>query len=216
MKTFYKLILPAILILASCSSKVYMDKAFFSKTQPGTQTLAVLPAEVLFTGNLPKTWGPDRLVQMEAEQSTAFQEAIYQNFLFHAADKMIRNKWDVTMMDIRVINAKLKEQGISLQDSWKLPSDELAELLGADMLIRARVQNVRYMSQAAATGINVGVSVLEGVLSSGRSSVYVPRAVAGESDMSLSLYHESKSEAVARMTAEYKFKVRKLPVYVKN
>lgn len=216
MKPYYALILLTVLSLVSCNSKVYSDKDFFSASRPGPQSLAILPVEVIFTGKMPKDWSPDRIVQMEVEQSASFQEAIYEDFLFHASDKVIRNKWDVTMMDIRVINAKLKEQGISLQDSWKLPSDELAKLLGADMLIRARVQNVRYMSQAAATGINVGVSVLEGVLNRGRSSVYVPRAVAGESDMSLSLYHTSKSEAVARMTVENKFKVRRLPVYVRN
>lgn len=216
MKSYYALILLTVLSLTSCNSNVYTDKAFFSGSRPGPQSLAILPVEVIFSGNLPKNWDADWIVQMESEQSVEFQEAIYQDLLFHASNRTIRHKWDVTMMDIRVINAKLKEQGITLQDSWKLPSDELAKILGADMLVIARIQNVRYMSQAAATGINVGASILEGVISRGGSSVFVPRALAGDSDMSLSLYHVSKPQAVARIKSEKKFKVRKLPVYVKN
>ncbi|HQT22846.1 MAG: hypothetical protein B7X86_07665 [Sphingobacteriales bacterium 17-39-43] len=216
MKHFIKLFLPGLLLLASCSSKVYKDKAFFSKPEPGTQVLAVLPAEVIFTGNLPKNWGPDRVSKMEIEESSKIQESIYDDLLFRATSSDLRNKWSVKLMDYRLINSKLQENGISIKDSWKLSSAELAKILGADMLIRTRVKNNRIMSEAAAAGINVGVSVLRDVISSGSGPVYVPRARASENDMSLSLYHSSKSEAIARISSERKLRARKLPVYVKN
>lgn len=216
MKHFIKLFLPGLLLLASCSSKVYKDKAFFSKPEPGTQVLAVLPAEVIFTGNLPKNWGPDRVSKMEIEESSKIQESIYDDLLFRATSSDLRNKWSVKLMDYRLINSKLQENGISIKDSWKLSSAELAKILGADMLIRTRVKNNRIMSEAAAAGINVGVSVLRDVISSSSGPVYVPRARASENDMSLSLYHSSKSEAIARISSERKLRARKLPVYVKN
>ncbi|MDP3469509.1 MAG: hypothetical protein Q8S11_14305 [Daejeonella sp.] len=216
MKNFIKLILPGLLLLASCSSKVYKDKTFFSKAEPGTQILAVLPAEVIFTGNLPKNWGPDRVSQMELEQSGQIQESLYDDLLFRATSSRVRNKWSVKLMDFRLINSKLEENGISIRDSWKVPSAELAKILGVDMIIRTRVQNNRIMSEAAAAGINVGVSVLRDVISSSSGPVYVPRARASENDMSLSLYHSSKPEAVSRISSERKLRVRKLPVYVKN
>ncbi|HQS53322.1 MAG TPA: hypothetical protein PLN99_15635, partial [Daejeonella sp.] len=175
MKHFIKLFLPGLLLLASCSSKVYKDKAFFSKPEPGTQVLAVLPAEVIFTGNLPKNWGPDRVSKMEIEESSKIQESIYDDLLFRATSSDLRNKWSVKLMDYRLINSKLQENGISIKDSWKLSSAELAKILGADMLIRTRVKNNRIMSEAAAAGINVGVSVLRDVISSGSGPVYVPR-----------------------------------------
>jgi hypothetical protein len=216
MKHFIKLFLSGLLLLASCSSKVYKDKAFFSKPEPGTQVLAVLPAEVIFTGNLPKNWGPDRVSKMEIEESSKIQESIYDDLLFRATSSDLRNKWSVKLMDYRLINSKLQENGISIKDSWKLSSAELAKILGADMLIRTRVKNNRIMSEAAAAGINVGVSVLRDVISSSSGPVYVPRARASENDMSLSLYHSSKSEAIARISSERKLRARKLPVYVKN
>jgi len=216
MKQFIKLLFPGLLILASCSSKVYKDKPFFSKPDPGTQILAVLPAEVIFTGNLPKNWGPDRVSQMEIEQSGKIQESIYDDLLFRASSTEVRNKWSVKLMDYRLINSKLQENGISMKDSWKVPTAELAKILGADMLIRTRIQNTRIMSEAAAAGINVGVSVLRGVLNNGNSTGYIPGARASENDMTLSLYHSSKSEAVSRISSERKLRVRKLPVYVKN
>jgi len=216
MKYFIKLLIPGLLLLASCSSKVYKDKAFFSKPEPGTQILAVLPAEVIFTGNLPKNWGPDRVSKMEIEQSGKIQESIYDELLFHATNSDLRNKWSVKLMDFRLINSKLQEKGISIKDSWKLSSEELSGILGTDMLIRARVQNTRIMSEAAAAGINVGASILRGVLNNGNSTAYVPGTRANENEMSISLYHSSKAEAVSRISSERKLRARKLPVYVKN
>jgi len=218
MKSVIRLFLFLIILsFASCSSKVYSDKSFFSKSKPGVQTLAVLPAEVIFSGNLPKNWSHEKIAKMESEHSHAIQESVYDQLLFHAKSKSIRKKWEVSVMDYRLINSKLESSGISLKDSWKMPSSELAKILGTDMLIRARVQNQRIMSEAAAAGINVGVSVLRDVLSNTTAApVYVPRARANDSDMSLSLFHSSESAAVARVSGEIKLKVRKLPVYVRN
>lgn len=218
MKSVIKLFLVFIVLsITSCSSKVYSDKSFLSKSKQEVQTLAVLPAELIFSGNLPKNWSAERIAKMESEQSYSVQESIYDQLLLHAKSKAIRNKWQVSVMDYRVINSKLESSGISLKDSWKIPSDELAKILGADMLVRARVQNQRIMSEAAAAGINVGVSVLRDVLSSSNASpVYVPRAKASESDMSLTLYHSSRPAVVASVSSEKKLKVRKLPVYVRN
>ncbi len=216
MKYFIKILIPGLLLLASCSSKVYKDKAFFSKPDPGTQILAVLPAEVFFTGNLPKNWGPDRISKMEIEQSGKIQESIYDDLLFHATSGGLRNKWSVKLMDFRLVNSKLEENGISIKDSWNRSSAELAKILGANMLIRTRVQNKRIMSEAAAAGINVGTSVLRGVLNNGSSTAYVPGARASENEMSLSLYHTSKPEAVARISTKSKLRAKRLPVYVKN
>lgn len=214
-----KIVLPflfAVLILSSCSSNVYKDKAFFSNHKLSGQTLAILPVEVIYTGNLPKNWTDEHIVKLEKEQSTQLQEGIYEDFLFHASGKEKKKKWAVKLIDLRVVNDKLAEKGISLHESFKLPSDELVKILGTDMLIRGRVQNVRYMSEAAATGINIGTSILEGILRRGGTSVYGPRVRSEDSDMDLSLYHSSRPEAVARINNQHRLRVRALPVYVKN
>lgn len=217
MKPLFTLLIPAVLVLASCNSQVYKDKSFFSKNNVSGQTLAVLPAEVIFTGNLPKNWDEERILKMENEESSRLQQEVYDDFLYHASDKVIRKKQDVKLIDIKVINDKLEKNGISLKDSWKLPSEEIAKILGTDMVLRVRVQNVRYMSKAAATGINIGASVIEGILNQGRNtSVGVPRTRAGEIDMDLSLYHSSQSNAIVRFDAERKIRTNRLPVYVRN
>jgi hypothetical protein len=86
------------------------------------------------------------------------------------------------------------------------------------MVVRAKVQNVRYMSQAAATGINIGASVIEGILNKGNNNAVlgVPRTRSGETNMDLSLYHSSQSNAIVRYNAERKLRTNRLPVYVKN
>ncbi|MEJ7691616.1 hypothetical protein [Daejeonella sp.] len=217
MKPLITLILPAVLIIASCNSNVYKDKAFFSKVNLSGQTLAVLPAEVTYSGNLPKSWDDARITKMENEASSGLQQEVYDDFLYHASDRAVRKKWNIKLMDIKVVNDRLEKSGISLKDSWNLPSEEIARILGADMVVRAKVENVRYMSQAAATGINIGASVIEGLLNKGNSStVGLPRTRSGETDMDLSLYHSSQPEAIVRFNAERRLRTSKLPVYVRN
>jgi len=210
--------LPAVLIVGACNSNVYKDKSFFSKANLSGQTLAVLPAEVTYSGNLPKDWTAGRIAKMENEASSRLQHEVYDDFLYHASNRSIRKKWDIKLIDIKVINDRLEKNGISLKESWDLPSEDIARIVGADMIVRAKVENVRYMSQAAATGINIGASVLEGLLNKGNStaSVGVPRTKAGESAMDLSLYHSSQPEAIVRFHADRKLRINKLPVYVRN
>lgn len=217
MKPLITLILPAVLVIASCNPNVYKDKAFFSRANLSGQTLAVLPAEVTYSGNLPKSWNAARIAKMENEESSRLQQEVYDDFLYHASDRVIRKKWDIKLMDIKVVNDRLEKSGISLKDSWNLPSEEIARIVGADLVVRAKVENVRYMSQAAATGINIGASVIEGMLNKGNNStIGVPRTRAGETDMDLSLYHSSKPEAIVRFDAGRRLRTRKLPVYVRN
>lgn len=217
MKPLITLILPAILVLSSCNSNVYKDKSFFSKADLNGQTLAVLPAEVSYTGNLPKNWDEARIIRMENEASSRLQQEVYDDFLYHASDREVRKKYGIKLMDIKVVNDRLEKSGVSLKDSWAMPSEEIAKIVGADMVIRAKVENVRYMSQAAATGINIGASVIEGLLNKGNNStVGVPRTRSGKTDMDLSLYHSSQSEAIVRFDAERKLRTSKLPVYVRN
>lgn len=217
MKSIITLILPAILVVAGCNSNVYKDKLFFSKANLSGQTLAVLPAEVTYSGNLPKNWNAARIEKMESEESSRLQQEVYADFLYHASNRAVRKKWDIKLIDIKVVNDRLEKSGISLKDSWNLPSDEIAKIVGADMVLRAKVENVRYMSQAAATGINIGASVIEGLLNKGNNaSVGVPRTRSGETDMNLSLYHSSQTEAIVRFDANRKLRTSKLPVYVRN
>jgi hypothetical protein len=217
MKPLITLFLPAVIVLASCNSNVYKNKSFFSKTNLSGQTLAVLPAEVTYSGNLPKNWNEGRIAKMENEESLRLQQEVYDDFLYHASDRSIRKKWDIKLLDIKVVNDRLEKNGISLKESWNLPSEEIAKIVGADMVVRAKVENVRYMSQAAATGINIGASVIEGLLNKGNNStVGLPRTRSGETDMDLSLYHSSQPEAIVRFDADRKLRTKKLPVYVRN
>ncbi|SKB80077.1 hypothetical protein [Daejeonella lutea] len=217
MKSITTLILPVILVLTSCNANVYKDKSFFSKANLDGQTLAVLPAEVTYTGNLPKNWDDARISRMENEASSRLQQEVYEDFLYHASDRDIRKKYGIKLIDIKLVNDRLEKSGISFKDSWTMPSEEIAKIVGADMVIRARVENIRYMSQAAATGINIGASVIEGLLNKGNNTtVGVPRTRSGETDMDLSLYHHSQSQAIVRFDAEHRLRTSKLPVYVRN
>ena len=217
MKPLITLIFPVVLVIASCSSNVYRDKSFFSNTNISGQSLAVLPAEVIYTGNLPKNWDSDRIEKMEGEASVRLQQEVYDDFIYHASDRILRKKYDIRLIDTKVVNDRLEKNGITLKDSWKLPSEEIAKIVGADMVIRVRVENVRYMSQAAAAGINIGATVLEGVLNRGNNGgIGIPRTRSARTDMDLSLYHSSQSNAIVRFDAERELRTNRLPVYVRN
>src|SRR5678816_1702756 len=69
-----------ILFLFSCSNKNYTASNFEEKTV-NHKVVAILPAEVTFTGKLPKTLSPDAIAKAEERESIDFQYALMNSIL---------------------------------------------------------------------------------------------------------------------------------------
>src|SRR5687767_14433310 len=70
-KTLFLMAITALLIQA-CAGNRYLSPQFDEKTRQHT-LIAVMPVEMIFTGNLPKNLTPEQIAEIEVAESKAFQ-----------------------------------------------------------------------------------------------------------------------------------------------
>ena len=145
------------LFLFSCSNRYYTASNFEEKTE-NHKVVAILPAEITFSGKQPKNSTPEAIAQAEERESIDFQYALMNSILRHANT----NKY-ITTVNFQDINTTLKileENKISIRDSWKKDDTELAKLLGVNSVIRMNIRKQRYMSDEASYGVGVAKQVI--------------------------------------------------------
>src|SRR4030095_6987851 len=146
-----------LLFLFSCSNKYYTASNFEEKTQKH-KVVAILPAEVTFSGKQPKNLSPEDIAKAEERESIDFQYALMNSILRHANTKKYITT--VNFQDINTTQKILDQNNISIRDSWKKDDNELARLLGVDAVIRMSIRKQRYMSDEASYGVGVAKSVI--------------------------------------------------------
>ena len=145
------------LALSSCSNKYYTANNFQEKTEDH-KVVAILPAEIVFSGKLPKNSTPEVIAKAEEAESVNFQYALFNSILNHANTRKY-----ITTVNFQDINTTLKileQNNISVRDSWKKDDNELAKLLGVDAVIRMNIRKQRYMSDEASYGVSVAKQVI--------------------------------------------------------
>ena len=146
-----------LLFLFSCSNKYYTASNFEEKTE-NHKVVAILPAEVTFSGKQPKNLSPDDIAKAEERESIDFQYALMNSILNHANTKKY-----ITTVNFQDINTTLKileKNSISVRDSWNKDDNELAKLLGVNSVIRMNIRKQRYMSDEASYGVGVARQVI--------------------------------------------------------
>lgn len=146
----------SVLIL-SCSHKYYTS-SFFDQQTANHRTVAVLPAEMIFTGKQPETLTTDDIAKIEEVESKNFQQALYNSILRYANSRKYYTR--VNLQDLVMTEKLLQEHKISARDAWKKDDKELAALLGVDAVVRMRIQKQRYMSDFASYGISAGRQII--------------------------------------------------------
>jgi hypothetical protein len=155
----------------ACSHKNYTTSYFDQQTMHH-KLIAVLPAEMIFTGVQPKDISAETIAKIEENESRMFQ-----NYLFNAVLRYANtNKYytAVGFQDISTTQKLLEENNITIRDSWKQDDRKLAELLGVDAIVRMRIQKKRYMSDLASLGVDYGQQVLNQIGNVGKYIPYVP------------------------------------------
>jgi hypothetical protein len=146
-----------ILFLFSCSNKYYTAGNFADKTEDH-KVVAILPAEVTFSGKQPKNMSPEAIAEAEERESIDFQYALMNSILRHANTK--RYITTVNFQDINTTQKILEQNSVTIRDSWKKNDEELAKLLGVDAVIRMNIRKQRYMSDEASYGVGVAKQVI--------------------------------------------------------
>jgi hypothetical protein len=150
--TRYSLLLTALIIVSSCSHKYYTSSLFEQQTR-NHKVIAVLPAEMVFTGTQPKNLTPENIKQIEEQESKNFQIGLYNSILRYANSR--KYVTTVNVQDFSTTQRILQENNISVRDSWYKNDAELAKLLGVDAVVKMRIQKQRYMSDVASYTIDV-------------------------------------------------------------
>lgn len=156
-----------LILLTSCH-RYYTSNSFDAKTIKH-KSIAILPPQMLLTGNQPKNLNQYQIAELEEKESKLFQEALYNNILRRANQG--KYSMDVNIQPYNNTIALLEKNNISIRDTWAKDDKELAELLGVDAIVRSSIQKDRYMSDLASAGIDAGRKILDVVL---KNPVSVP------------------------------------------
>jgi len=158
----------AIVFFSACSHKHYVT-SYFDQQTANHKLIAVLPAEMIFTGIQPKELSTGDIAKIEENESRIFQSYLINSILRYANTN--RYYMSVGVQDISTTEKLLEDNGVSIRDSWKEDDKKLAEILGVDAVVRMRIQKKRYMSDLASMGISYGQQVLYQI---GNVGKYVP------------------------------------------
>src|SRR5690606_126662 len=138
MKTFLPLFSFVVLItISACQRKVYQSAQFEQQTMDHKK-LAILPAEMIYTGKMPKDLLQEDLEAIEESESVAFQHSLYNSILRHANTRKYFTT--INFQNTGSTLQLLEKNNISIRESWKMNSDELAALLGVDAVVKMRIQ----------------------------------------------------------------------------
>jgi hypothetical protein len=165
-----KTVLPLLaffVLLISCSRN-RVPSAVYQKTAKH-RIVAVLPAEMIYTGTPAKNVKQEDLAKTEESESKIFQQFLHDNILQNGNNG--RYALSVSVQNYTNTLQLLSENNISLQYSWHKSDEELCKILKVDALIRMKIQKKRYMSDGASMGIDYGRQVLGAVL---KRNVYAP------------------------------------------
>lgn len=144
-------------IFLSCTHRAYLAPNFQEVTA-SHQLVAVLPAEMIFTGTRPQNMTEEDVAKTELLESKVFQQYQYNNILAYAQKG--KKKMHVNFQSVDRTNELLEKRGISLRESWKMNASDLCDILGVDAVVRLQVKKQRYMSDLASLGISIGQTIL--------------------------------------------------------
>jgi hypothetical protein len=144
-------------IIASCARKNYTANNFDEMTLDH-KLVAVMPAEMIFTGNRPKNRTDEDIAKMEEQESREFQYALYNSILRHANSRKYFTT--INFQDVSTTLKRLEDNKITIRDSWTMDDKELAKSLGVDAVIKMRIQKQRYMSDGASYGIDAARRII--------------------------------------------------------
>jgi hypothetical protein len=145
------------LTLFSCSHKYYASSLFDQQTAHH-KIVAVLPAQMVYSGRQPENLSNDDIANIEEEESKKFQLALFNSILRHANTRKYFTR--VNLQDIALTQKLLDEHNISAREVWKKDDKELTAILGVDAVVRLRIQKQRYMSDLASYGIVAGRNMI--------------------------------------------------------
>lgn len=157
MKNFQFIPIFLFLIISSCARPYYQVDDFEQLTK-SHETVAILPFEIYTFGKLPKDVDEEMLFAMESLESTNLQAEFYEGIL--ESKSRDQELLSVNLQHYDETNSILKENEISVRESWSYSPEELAKILNVDAVLLARVEKEQSFSDGASAAIEIGQVIL--------------------------------------------------------
>jgi hypothetical protein len=162
----YTIVFAALIFITTSCHKYYTNSNFDIATV-NHKTIAVLPANVILTGNKPKKMTMDDIAKQELAESSSFQQSLYNNILRHANSKKYESK--ILIQPLEKTTELLNNNSINFKSVASTSDETLCKLLNVDAVVRLKVQKTRYMSGL----VSFGADVLNDILF-GNIGIFVP------------------------------------------
>jgi hypothetical protein len=160
-----------MLLAAGCSTVNYQSPQFADRAQHH-QIIAVLPFEMVLTGDPPRNLTVQQIALIEEAESVAFQEAYYYRLL-HQASVHRKHPIRIDIQPVETTNRLLEAAGIGVRESWGMSAKALARVLRVDALISTSVQKTRYLSDGESFGVDLGLQIVNEI-TEGRLAPVLP------------------------------------------
>jgi len=158
MKSRRILVVTMLLFTAACSTVNYESPQFTERAQHH-QVIAVLPFEMVLTGDPPGNLTAEQIAQIEEAESVAFQEAYYYRLL-HQASVHRKHPIRIDIQPVETTNRLLAAAGIGVRESWGMSAKALARVLKVDAVISTSVKKTRYLSDGESFGVDLALQVV--------------------------------------------------------
>lgn len=138
-----------LFLLSGCSSTLRYTSEDAPPRFDSHQKIAILPVELVLKGkDYPEDWEQDKITKFEAEQSSIYQQLLYQALMRH-----YRTTAGIKIQSIDKTMEILTEKRFEVKDIWNEDSYKLAQLLGVDAVVRTKIEQVRYLSDRQAMSV---------------------------------------------------------------
>ncbi len=156
MKNISPYLIPFFCILFLGCSPQYISPHFDAQSS-ANKAIAILPIEMELVGRLPEDWTQEDITKIEAAESKSFQISLYREIM--GSTRRGRRPISVQIQNYRTTQQKLLDHEITIQESWKTPPEELAEILEVQAVVSGHIIKRRYMSDLASYGIELGAHI---------------------------------------------------------
>lgn len=160
--------LTAFLLLQSCATRVFHNKAYLSKPDLDGKVMAILPVNMTFTGAMPVNLTPEQQEKWENAESKMLQDLIVH---YYRTKSPKRSKATVNLLQIENTNKLLADQGIDQRKAWELSNEVAAQYLKADWILKVTVKKDRMMSELASIGVDVASNVIDNLIHGGNTTM---------------------------------------------
>ena len=156
-KIMQPLILISIVFLLNCCTPFFISHDFDIQTS-NHQTVAILPFEMKYTGIIPEELNEEDLMIIEEAESVAFMTSYYNEVLrsTRSGKKPIR----VDIQHYKKTMQLLNDNKISILNSWNMKSEDLAQILQVDAVLKGYIEKNQLIPDLESFGIDVGIHIL--------------------------------------------------------